>query len=159
MSVTVNNPIVVELLTNGGFEGSSSPWVRSASFLWSGTGGAQAGTGLVSNSNVNNVSATVYQQVSIPASATGAATFWTHITTQETTTTTQYDKLFVEVRNTSGTLLSTLATYSNLNKSTGWVQRSVSLAAWKGQTVRLQFRVTSDVSLPSIFRVDSVSLK
>ncbi|CAN5580690.1 hypothetical protein BH20ACI4_BH20ACI4_01610 [soil metagenome] len=87
-------------------------------------------------------------------------TFWLNVTSSETTTT-QYDKLFVEVRNTSGTLLTTLATYSNLNKGTAGVysQKSLSLAAYKGQTVRVQFRSTTDSSLATTFRVDSASLK
>jgi len=83
------------------------------------------------------------------------------VTSSETTTTTQYDKLFVEVRNTSGMLLATLATYSNLNKTTAgnYSQKSFSLSAYKGQTVRVQFRATTDNSVTSTFRVDDVSLK
>ncbi len=71
------------------------------------------------------------------------------------------DKLFIEVRNTSGTLLATLATYSNVNKGTAGVysQKSFNLAAYKGQTVRVQFRATTDSSVTSTFRVDDVSLK
>ena len=88
-------------------------------------------------------------------------TFWLNVTSDETTTSTQYDKLFVEVRNTAGTLLATLATYSNLNKGTAGVysQKSLSLTAYKGQTVRVQFRATTDSSLQSTFRVDDVSVK
>ena len=37
-------------------------------------------------------------------------------------------------------------------------QKTFSLAAWRGQTVRLQFRATTDGSLPTSFRVDDVSL-
>jgi hypothetical protein len=36
---------------------------------------------------------------------------------------------------------------------------AVSLAAWRGQTVRVQFRATTDVSLPTSFRIDDVSLR
>ena len=61
----------------------------------------------------------------------------------------------------SGTLLATLATYSNLNKGTAGVysQKSLSVAAYKGQTVRIQFRNTTDSSLSTTFRVDTVSVK
>ena len=45
--------------------------------------------------------------------------FWIKITSAETTTTTAFDTLRVQMRNSSNTVLSTLATYSNLNKSTG----------------------------------------
>ena len=99
--------------------------------------------------------------MTIPSTATGTLNFWLNVTSSETTTSTQYDKLFVEVRNTSGTLLTTLATYSNLNKGTAgaYSQKSFSLAAYKGQTVRVQFRETTDVSLTTSFRVDDVSLQ
>lgn len=102
-----------------------------------------------------------YQTVTIPTSACGTLNFWLNVTSSETTTTIQYDKLFVEIRNTSGTLLATLATYSNLNRTTAgnYSLKSLNMAAYKGQTVRLQFRSTMDSSLTSTFRVDDVSLK
>jgi len=61
----------------------------------------------------------------------------------------------------SGALLATPATFSNLNKAAlgVYTQRSVDLAAWKGQTVRVQFRVTTDGLLATAFRVDDVSLR
>ena len=88
-------------------------------------------------------------------------TFWLNVTSSETTTTTQYDRLFGEVRNSSGTLLTTLATYSNLNKTTAgnYSQKSFNVAAYKGQTVRIQFRSTMDSSITTSFRVDDVSVK
>jgi hypothetical protein len=69
--------------------------------------------------------------------------------------------MYVEVRNTSGTLLSTVATYSNKNKTTAgsYSLKTFSLAAYKGQTIRLQFRSTTDSSITTTFRVDDVSLK
>ena len=38
-------------------------------------------------------------------------------------------------------------------------QKSFSLAAYKGQTIRLQFRCTTDFSITTTFRVDDVSLE
>jgi hypothetical protein len=111
--------------------------------------------------NVNNAAHSEYQQIAIPTTATGTMTFWLNTTSSETTTTTQYDRLFVEVRNTAGTLLATLATYSNLDKATAGVysQKTLNVAAYKGQTVRIQFRGTTDSSLITTFRVDDVSVK
>jgi hypothetical protein len=89
-------------------------------------------------------------------------TFWLNVTSSETTTTTQFDRLFIEVRSTAGALLATLATFSNLNKGTAgaYVQRGpFSLSSFAGQTVRIQFRATNDQSLPSSFRVDDVSVR
>ncbi|MBK8304652.1 MAG: hypothetical protein IPK98_15110 [Chloracidobacterium sp.] len=59
-------------------------------------------------------------------------------------------------------MLTTLATYSNLNKvasASTYSQKSFSLAAYRGQTVRVQFRSTMDSSITSTFRVDDASLK
>lgn len=152
-----------ELLTNGGFEGSVAPWVNSGTGAFYVNPGnyPHGGTGYIYFGVNNSVSGQSYQTVTVPTSACGTLTFWLNVTSSETTTTTQYDKLFVEVRNTSGTLLATLATYSNLNKGTAGVysQKSLNMAAYKGQTVRVQFRATTDFSLPSTFRVDDASLK
>jgi thermolysin len=152
-----------ELLANGGFEGSASPWVGSGTgYFYIANGNyPHGGTGYIYFGVNNSVSGQSYQQVAIPSTATGTLTFWLNVTSSETTTTTQYDRLFVEVRNTAGTLLATPATYSNLNKGTAGVysQKSLSLAAYKGQTVRVQFRSTTDSSLATTFRVDDVSLK
>lgn len=84
-----------------------------------------------------------------------------NVTTSETTPTTVYDRLYVEVREPTGALLATPATLSSLNKAALGVftQRSVRLAAWKGQTVRVQFRVTTDGLRATGFRVDDVSLR
>lgn len=152
------------LLTNGGFETSIAPWVMSGTgALYTANGASpHGGTGYIYFGNANSRSGQTYQQVAIPSTATGTLTFWLNVTSAETTTTTQYDKLFVEVRNTSGTLLATLATYSNLNKtasSTSYTQRSLNLSAYKGQTVRIQFRSTTDSSLVTTFRVDDASLQ
>jgi len=152
-----------ELLVNGTLEGSSSPWVLSGSGAFYTANGSypQSGTGYLYFGVNNSVTGQTYQQVSIPSTATGALTFWLNVTSNETTTTTQYDKLFVEVRNTSGSLLATLATYSNLSKGTAGVysQKSFDVSAYKGQTIRVQFRTTTDSSATTTFRVDTVSLK
>ena len=152
-----------ELLTNGGFEGSVAPWVSSGTGAFYVNPGnyPHGGTGYIYFGVNNSVSGQSYQTVTVPSTACGTLTFWLNVTSSETTTTVQYDKLFVEVRNTAGTLLATLATYSNLNKGTAGVysQKSLNMAAYKGQTVRVQFRSTTDVSLPTTFRVDDASLK
>ena len=162
-TVTPTPPAGTELLVNGGFEGSVAPWVQSGTGAFYVNPGnyPHGGTGYIYYGVNNSVSGQHYQTVAIPASATGTLTFWLNVTSSETTTTTQYDKLFVEVRNTSGTLLATLATYSNLNKGAAGVysQKSLNMAAYKGQTVRVQFRSTTDISLTTTFRVDDASLK
>jgi len=102
---------------------------------------------------------TVLQQVTIPASATAATlTFFLHIDTAETSTTTAFDTLTVQVRNSSGTVLSTLATFSNLNHATGYSQKTFDLLSFKGQTIQIFFKGVEDSTLQTSFVVDDVNL-
>jgi hypothetical protein len=64
----------------------------------------------------------------------------------------------VVVRNSSGTTLATLATYSNLNASGGYAQKSFSLAAYAGTTVTLLFTGAEDSTLQTSFVVDDTAL-
>jgi hypothetical protein len=109
--------------------------------------------------NGTTASETITQAAAIASTAVSAnLTFALHIDTAETTTSTVYDKLVVTVKNASGAVLGTLATYSNLNKATGYQIRSFSLLPYKGQTVTLSFAMTEDSSLQTSFVVDKVSL-
>ena len=159
VNVTVSNSTGGggELIVNGGFEGSASPWTLSGNAYWSAGGNQHSGTGYTVLGFYNNASGAEYQTVTIPASHPANLTFWLNITTSESLTT-AFDFLFAEVRSTSGALLGTLATYSNRNAS-AYSQKSFSLASWRGQTVRVQFRATTDGSLTTAFRVDDVSLR
>jgi hypothetical protein len=102
---------------------------------------------------------TVMQQVAIPSAAISATlTFWLHIDSAETSTTTAFDTLTVQVRNASGTVLSTLATYSNLNKATGYQQKTFDLTSFKGQTIQLLFTGSEDFELQTSFVLDDINL-
>jgi len=153
-----------QLLGNPGFEngsGSPAPWTVSAgvidnsSFQASHSGLWKAwlnGYGSVHTD-------TLWQQLSIPATATSAGlSFWRHIDTTETSTATAYDTLKVQVRNSSGTVLATLATYSNLNAGAGYTLVSFDLSAYKGQTIQIYLVGTEDSSLKTSFVVDDFLL-
>jgi hypothetical protein len=110
----------------------------------------------------STTSGAVYQTVAIPLNATGLLGFRLKVVSEEATTTTTYDQLFVEVRSTSGDLLATVAAFSNLDAappSSPYNFHSYDVSAFKGQTVRFQFRATQDGSLDTQFRVDDVSLQ
>ncbi len=146
-----------QLIVNGGFEGSASPWTLSGDAYWSAGGNQHSGTGYTVLGFYNNASGSEYQTVTIPAGHPANLTFWLAITTSESLAT-AYDFFYVEVRSTSGALLGTLGTFSNRNAS-AYSQKSFSLASWRGQTVRVQFRATTDFTLTTAFRVDDVSLQ
>ena len=101
----------------------------------------------------------MFPAVTIPSTITTATlSFWLHVDTAETTTSTAYDTLKVQIRNSSGTVLATLTTYSNLNAAAGFAQKSFSLAAYKGQTVQIYLVGAEDSSLKTSFVVDDFAL-
>lgn len=97
--------------------------------------------------------------MTIPSGCTTATlSFYLHVDTAETTTSTAYDTLKVQVLNSSGTVLGTPATYSNLNAAGGYTQRSFSLASYAGQTVTLKFTGTEGSTLQTSFVIDDTAL-
>ncbi|HKE03285.1 MAG TPA: S8 family serine peptidase [Blastocatellia bacterium] len=161
VTLTVNGAGGTELIVNGGFEGSAAPWTLSGAFRSTGSF-PHSGTGYLILGAADNANHTAFQQITIPSGTSPSLTYWLNITSNETTTTTVFDRLFVEVRSTSGALLATLATFSNLNKGAAGVytlRGPNGLASFAGQTVRIQFRATTDSSLTTTFRVDDVSVK
>ncbi|HWC76007.1 MAG TPA: S8 family serine peptidase, partial [Blastocatellia bacterium] len=159
VTLTVNTASA-QLIVNGGFEGSSAPWTLSGQAVRSTGGFPHSGTGYLIEGGVNRSTSTAFQTITIPSATSPSLTFWLNVTSNENTTTTQFDRLFIEVRSTTGTLLATLATFSNLNEGVAgaYVLRGpYSLSAFAGQTVRVQFRATLDNSLTTTFRIDDVS--
>ena len=151
-----------QLLGNAGFEtGSASPWTATAGVIDnSSSEPAHSGSWKAWLDGYGTTHTdTLAQSVSIPATCkTATFSFWLHIDTAETTTSTAYDKLSVQVLNSSGTVLGTLATYSNLNHNTGYAQHSFSLASYIGQTISLKFTGTEDSSLQTSFVIDDNAL-
>jgi Zn-dependent metalloprotease len=151
----------VEQIVNGGFESGTTPWVISGQTTRSTGAYPHGGVAYMILGGVNSTTGTLYQQITIPVSGANLD-FWLNVTTSEAAGASVFDRLFIEVRNTSGTLLGTLATMSNQNSGTAgaYVLRGpYNLNTWAGQTVRIQFRSTQDSSLPTSFRVDDVSVK
>jgi Zn-dependent metalloprotease len=151
-----------ELLTNTGFETGTSPWVISGQVVRSTGSFPHSGTGYMILGAVNSTTGTLYQTVTIPTATSPNLNFWLNITTSEAAGAAVFDRVFIEVRSTSGTLLATLATFSNQNSGTAGVyvlRGPYNLGSFAGQTVRIQFRATEDVSLPTSFRVDDVSVR
>jgi hypothetical protein len=95
---------------------------------------------------------TVSQSVTIPAGCSASLSFYLHIDTAETTTTTAYDTLKVQIGST------TLATYSNLNAASGYSLKTFNLSSYAGQTVTLKFTGSEDSSLQTSFVLDDTAL-
>jgi hypothetical protein len=153
-----------QLLGNPGFENGSSspaPWTASTGIIDSSTSEpAHTGSWKAWMDGYGSAHTdTLYQQVVVPSNTTSATlTFWKHIDTAETTTTTAYDTLTVQVRNSSGAVLATLATYSNLNAATGYQQVSFDVTSYKGQTIQVYLVGTEDSQKQTSFVVDDFAL-
>jgi len=150
-----------QLLGNPGFESGTAPWTASTGVIDnSASEAAHSGSWKAWMDGYGSAHTdSIVQTVAIPSGKTSATlTFWLHIDTAETTTTTAYDTLKVQIRNSSGTVLATLATYSNLNKNTGYAQKSFSLNAYIGQTVQVYLVGVEDGSLQTSFVVDDFAL-
>jgi subtilisin family serine protease len=155
VSVTVSNVVAPpDIVTNGGFEGSAAPWALSGNVSWA-TGGAHGGTGYALLGSRTKSSGSLSQTVTIPTTATGDLTFWLAVSSNEKAST-PADLLYVEVMDGASTSL--LSTYSNVNKG-AYSQKSLSVAAWRGRTVTLRFRVTNNSKFPTSFSLDDVSLR
>jgi subtilase family serine protease len=154
-----------ELIVNGGFEtGSPTPWTLTSGVLCTNAScsgeTAHAGTGFVwMDGYGSSHTDTAAQTVTVPTGYSSyTLSFYLHIDTKETGTT-AYDTLKVQVLNSAGTVLSTLATYSNVNAATGYSLKSFNLAAYAGQTVTIKYTGTEDSSLATSFVLDDVSFK
>ncbi|KRB87267.1 CehA/McbA family metallohydrolase [Duganella sp. Root198D2] len=162
VNFSVNNTTTSQqLMLNSGFESGSTSWSASSGVITSDSSVlAHGGTWKAWMNGYGSAHTdTIYQQVSIPSTATSATLgFWLKITSDETTTTQAYDTLKVQVRSSSGAVLATLATYSNLNKGSSYVQRTFDMSAYKGQTVRVYFEGVEGSAVATSFIVDDITL-
>ncbi|MBO1419682.1 hypothetical protein J0670_34390 [Streptomyces sp. FH025] len=144
-----------QLIGNGGFEtGTAAPWATSSGVVDnSASEPAHSGSWKAwLNGYGTTHTDTLSQTVSVPAGCASAKlTFWLHIDTAETGTT-AYDKLTLQANST------TLKTWSNVNAAAGYVQQTVDLTSFAGQTVTLKFTGTEDGSNQTSFVIDDVAL-
>src|SRR5690349_16467271 len=152
-------PPGTELFLNPGFESGNVNWTTTAGVINNSGQTPRTGSWFAWLDGYGTTHTdSMFQDVALPSTATSVTlSFWLKISTAETTTTTAFDTLQVQVRNTSNTVLSTLATYSNLNASSGYVQKTFNLTSFKGQTVRIYFLGNEDSSLQTSFVIDDTS--
>ncbi|WP_030855543.1 M4 family metallopeptidase [Streptomyces griseus] len=141
-------------LTNGSFEQGTAGWTQSDSIITnSSLQPARDGSwyAWMMGYGADAVESLSQSNVAVPSTGTPKLTFWLRVSTQESGPT-AYDTLKVKVNG------STLATYSNAHASAGYVQRTVDLSAYKGQTVKLEFAGTEDTYLATVFLVDQIAI-
>lgn len=162
-SVTVGSASQ-QLLGNPGFEtGSAAPWSMSSGTLCSNSTcsgeNSHNGTWFAWLDGYGSTHTdTVSQSVTIPAGKSSASlSFYLHVDTAETTSSTAYDTLKVQVIGGNGAT-TTLATYSNLNASSGYILKSLNLTSYIGQTVTIKFVGAEDSSQQTSFVLDDLTL-
>jgi len=143
-----------QLLGNPGFESGNTTWTATSGVITSSSSeAAHAGSYKAWLDGYGSTHTdTLSQSVTIPSGCKASFTFYLHIDSAETTTSTQYDKLTVTAGST------TLATYSNLNKATGYTQKTFDLSSFAGTTVALKFSGVEDSSLQTSFVVDDTAV-
>jgi hypothetical protein len=148
-------PCAGQKLGNAGFEsGTAAPWtVSDASIVHNGTSKpARTGTwDAWLGGYGRSATDTLTQSVTIPTGCKATLKFWMAIDSREGTSV-AYDKLTVKAGSAA------LATWSNRNKGGGYIERTVDLSAYAGQTVTLSFTAVEDSSLQTSFVIDDTSL-
>jgi hypothetical protein len=144
-------------LANPGFESGNTGWTASSGVIGQNASGGEAPRTGSWNAWLDGYGTThtdtLSQSVTIPANCSNSTlSFYLHIDTAETTTSTAYDKLTVKIGTT------TLATYSNLNKASGYTQRLFAVGSYAGQTVTVSFSGSEDSSLRTSFVLDDTAL-
>ncbi len=165
VNVTVSNmgggtcTTTSQLLVNPDFESGATGWTTTSGVIDNSDPANAHGGSWVAWLNGYGKTRTdsAYQQVTIPATACSATlSFWLLIDTNEVGSTI-YDKLVVSVTDTSGKELGKLATYSNVDAG-AYVQKTFNLAAYKGKTVRIQFKGTEDSADATSFIIDDTAV-
>ncbi|GLW93978.1 M20/M25/M40 family metallo-hydrolase [Actinokineospora globicatena] len=143
------------VIVNGGFESGTTPWtltsgVRDSSAQEAArTGSWKAWLNGWGSTRTDSAA----QTVTIPAGCSNSTlTYWLKITTNETENVV-YDRLTVTVNGTS------VATYSNVNAGGGYIQRTVNVGSYAGQSVTVKFNGVEDASLQTSFLIDDVALQ
>ncbi|MGK4584118.1 putative Ig domain-containing protein [Kitasatospora sp. HPMI-4] len=143
-----------QLLGNPGFEtGSASPWTATSGVIDnSSSEPAHSGSWKAWLDGYGTTHTdTLSQTVTIPAGCKASFSFWLHVDTAETGST-AYDTLTVQANST------TLATYSNADANTGYVQKTFDLSSFAGKSVTVKFTGTEDSSLQTSFVIDDTAL-
>ncbi|MFE2560553.1 M4 family metallopeptidase [Streptomyces sp. NPDC059352] len=154
---TLGTCTTTQLFGNPGFESGNTVWTTTGSSYQISNDNswlpARTGTwkALLGGHESQYVVDTLSQALYVPYGCKATVSFWLRVVTNEGTTTTPYDKLTVTANGT------TLATYSNLDKSTGYVQKTIDLAPVAGQSVTLKFTSTENAFSRTYFLLDDTA--
>lgn len=142
----------------------ANPGFESGNASWSGTGGVIGQNAPTQPTHSGTWDAwldgygtthtdRLSQTVTIPAACKNyTLSFFLHVDTAETATIVKLDTLTVQLGSTR------LATYSNLDKGTGYSYKTFNIASLAGQTLALTFTGSEDASRQTSFVIDDTAL-
>lgn len=159
----------IQLLSNANFDlGSGGGWVENGAgypIVLSPSDPTyplpvtpQSGNYAAWMGGVDSATRAIYQDVAVPADATNATlTGYLYIATAETSGV--WDTWTATIRNTGGSVLQTLASLSNSDANDAWTSFSYPInASIAGQTIRVYFENTNDITNNTNFFVDTLLL-
>jgi len=143
-------------LANPGFESGNTVWKATSGVIGqNGPSGEPAHSGTWDawlDGYGTTHTDTLSQSATIPSGCHATLSFYLHIDTAETSTTTAYDKLTVKLGST------TVANFSNLDHATGYQLHTIDVSSLAGQTVTLLFTGAEDSQLQTSFVLDDTAL-
>ncbi len=145
------------LVANPGFESAATAWTQTAGVVSNDAIRAHTGAwlGWLDGYGAAHTDS-LAQAVSIPAATSATLTFWLRAASSETTTTSAFDTLKVQV--VSGATTTTLVTFSNLDRAGAYAQKTLNLTPYVGKTVTLKVVGVEDASLATSFFLDDLSI-
>ncbi|MFE2726950.1 M4 family metallopeptidase [Kitasatospora sp. NPDC059327] len=156
ITYTIGQCATAQLFANPGFESGHEAWRESKSRIIDSTnpyglprsGAWKAWLGGHGYSTTDTLAQTVH----VPYGCRATLSFWVNITTDEETKVIPFDKLTVLAGDT------VVATWSNLDATTGYVEKSVDLSAYPGQYVDVRFVASEDLAARTSFLIDDTAL-
>jgi hypothetical protein len=162
--ITVNPATVTptQLILNPAFASGSTSWSASSDVIgkWGTQEAAYTGSYCAWLDGYTSAHTDYLSQaVTLPTTLHSATlNVWLHIDTSETVTTAK-DLFTITLKNSSGTVLSTLATFSNLNKNTGYAEYTYAVpTSYAGQKITVYFQAVQAGSKATDFVVGQVNL-
>ncbi|MBN1178800.1 MAG: fibronectin type III domain-containing protein [Anaerolineae bacterium] len=144
-------------LIDGGFE-LGTGWITSVNAVRD-NARAHLGSWSMRIGGCTDCAEYAYQEVTIPEGVARAnLSYWFYMTTDAANH--PWDFLYVEVRDTSDTLLEEVQRHSDGDVEGQWLHSTdLDLTPWVGQTVRIYFYATNTSVAPTTFWIDGVGLE
>jgi len=162
----VTPPSATRVISDPGFEATTTTWVASESVITHATERSRTGKKFAWLGGYGSVHTdTLSQEVALPSSAARITlTYWLRIDTSELPSKGSFeskifDTLTLEIRTAGGAPLSTPAEYNNRDARESYERRVVDLSRYAGQTVVMLFTAVEDRSRQTSFLLDDFAIE